>query len=390
MHMDPLLPRLVAALLVVVVLATLGKRFSQPMPVVYIVAGVLLGPKGAALLDEAPTLARIGEFGVILLLFLLGTEIKLDRLLASWRVPVVGLAAQIAASLGSAAALGWALDWPVGRIVLVGFVISLSSTAVVLPMLEDRKLQDSELGNHVLSILLAQDLALAPMLIVIGLLGGGAFDPVALGLQFGVGGAMLGLLAWVARRGVLRLPFAASLRGDPDLQVFAALLAALSLALVSALAGLSAAFGAFVAGVIIGATEEERWVHSSLHPFRVVLVAVFLMAIGTLLDLGFLRDNLALVASLAGIALLTNTGVNALVLRFLGQPWRESVLGGALLSQIGEFSFVLAAIGLHVGLVNTFGYQLALSVIATTLLLSAVWIGGVGFVQGRLTPPQPA
>lgn len=351
---------------------------------------MVLGPEGVALLDDAPVLARVGEFGVILLLFLLGTEIKLDRLLASWRVPVVGLAAQVLASLSSAAALGWALDWPMGRVVLVGFVISLSSTAVVLPMLEQRKLQDVDLGNHVLSILLAQDLALAPMLVVIGLMGGGAFDPVGLGLQLLVGGLLLGLLAWVARQGVVHLPFAARIREDPDLQVFGALLAALSLALVSALAGLSSAFGAFVAGVVIGATEEERWVHSSLHPFRVVLVAVFLLAIGTLLDLGFLWEHRALVAGLAGVALITNTGINAVVLRALGQPWRESLLGGALLSQIGEFSFVLAAIGLQVGLVNDFGYQLALSVIAMTLLLSAVWIGGVGFVQGRLSPPQPA
>lgn len=386
MHMDPLLPRLVAALFVVVLLSLLGRRASQPMPVVYIVAGVVLGPQGMALLEDVPTLARIGEFGVILLLFLLGTEIKLDQLLASWRVPVIGLIAQLVASLGSVALVGWALDWPAGRIVLVGFVLSLSSTAVVLRLLEDRKLNGTELGGNVLSILLAQDLALAPMLVVLGLVSGQGFDPLALSAQIGGGGLLLGLLAWVARRGVIRLPFAERLREDGDLQVFAALLAALSLALISAMAGLSAAFGAFVAGVVIGATEEERWVHHSLHPFRVVLVAVFLLAIGTLLDLQFLRDNAGLVSALAAIALVTNTLINTLVLKGLGQPWRQAVLGGALLSQIGEFSFVLAAIGLNVGLVSDYGHQLALSVIAATLVLSAAWIGLVSQVQKRRAP----
>ncbi|MFT4622390.1 MAG: CPA2 family monovalent cation:H+ antiporter-2 [Myxococcota bacterium] len=372
--MDPMLPRLVAVLFVVVFLAAIGRRFSQPMPVVYLLAGVVLGPQALALLGDVHTMTRLGELGVILLLFLLGTEIKLDQLIASWRVPVLGLGVQVAGSLLSVAAVGWALDWPMGRVVLVGFVISLSSTAVVLRLLEDRKLSGTPLGNDVLAILLAQDLALAPMLIAIAMLGGVHVSAGEMALQLIGGAALIGVVGWTARQERVSIPGFSAVRDDPELQVFGALLVALSLALFSALVGLSAAFGAFVAGIVIGATEEERWIHHSLHPLRVLLVALFLMAVGMLLDIGFMRDNLALVLGLAGLALATNTMINAGILKALGRSTRDAVLGGALLSQIGEFSFVLAAIGAEVGLVSVYGHQLAMAVIAVTLLLSAAWI----------------
>lgn len=387
MHVDPLLPSLVAALWVVVLLALVGRRLGQPMPVVYITAGIALGPFGLQVLEDSKALTHIGEYGVILLLFLLGTEIRLERLLASWRTPVFGLALQIAASVLSVAALGTWLEWPLGRTVLIGFVISLSSTAVVLRLLDTRKLGGTEIGADVLAVLLAQDLAVAPMVVCIGLLGGHGADVLELSLQ-GIGAVvLLGAVAYAAHRGHLEIPLAQTLRSDSELQVFAGLLFALTVALFAALVGLSAAFGAFVAGVLVGASAEAHWIHERLHPLRVVLVAVFLAAVGTLLDLNFLFENLGVVALLAALALLTNTLINALTLRVLGRTWAEAWLGAALLSQIGEFSFVLAALGLEVGIISDVGYQLALSVIATTLLMSAVWITLVELVTRRVAPP---
>lgn len=384
MHMDPALPRLVAALWIVVLLALAGRRVGQPMPVVYIAAGVLLGPAGLALVTDTGGMSRLGELGIVLLLFLLGTEIKLDSLLGSWKVPVVGLFVQVAASLACAAAVGAALEWPAGRIVLIGFAISLSSTAVVLRLLETTGLKDQPIGRDVLSILLAQDLALAPMLVVLGILGGGHVSLQGVSLQLVGAVVLLGTVIWVARQGTVHLPFARHLSSDGELQVFVALLMALTMALFSAVTGLSAAFGAFVAGVVIGATEEERWVHHSLHPLRVVLVAAFLLSVGMLLELGFIVDNLGAVGGLAVAALVTNTVINTALLKIVGRTWGEALLGGALLSQIGEFSFVLASIGIAGGLLSAYGSDLLLSVIACTLLLSALWISAVRAVlRGR-------
>jgi CPA2 family monovalent cation:H+ antiporter-2 len=284
--------------------------------------------------------------------------------------------------------IGMALDWPVGRMVLVGFAMSLSSTAVVLRLIETRGLRGTKLGSDVLAILLAQDLALAPMLVVLGLFGGHGVEPVLLGTQLTAGLALLALVVAVQRK-LIRLEVPQTLVQDSELQVFAALLIALTFAMISAAAGLSAAFGAFVAGVILASTKQDEWIHDSLHPFRVVLVAVFLMAIGTLLDLGFFQEHLSTIAALAGAALATNTVINAGILRWLGTSWRDAWLGGALLSQVGEFSFVLAAIGRQTGLIGEFGYQMALAVIATTLLFSAAWISLVSGMMALRPPASP-
>jgi CPA2 family monovalent cation:H+ antiporter-2 len=386
MQMDPFLPRLVAGLWVVVVLAVLGRRVAQPMPVIYLIAGIALGPFGVGLLEDTEAMGRLGEYGVILLLFLLGTEIDLGQLLAKWKVPVLGLVFQVAASVAAAAAIGAALDWSAGLVVLVGFSISLSSTAVVLRLIESRNLRGTPLGSDVLAVLLAQDLALAPMLVILGTFGGAGIEAHVLVPQLAAGLGLLGLVMAVQWK-LIRPRVPAFLLADPELEVLIALLIALTFAMVSAAAGLSSAFGAFVAGVVIASTQQDDWVHDSLHPFRVVLVAVFLMAIGTLLDLHFLWEHLGLISMLAAAALVTNTLLNGAILRGLGSSWSNALLGGALLSQIGEFSFVLAAVGRQAGLIDAFGYQLALAVIATTLLLSAAWIT---LVSAILPKDEPA
>ena len=172
MHMDPMLPRLVAALLLVVGLAVGLRRSGTPTLVVYLLADVALGPEGAGVLEDRAMLGRVGEFGVIFLLFFVGMEMSLPRLLAGWKVALGGTALQIAASVGAVMLLGLWLDWPIGRSVLLGFVISVSSTAVVLRLLQDRKELESEVGQDVLGVLLAQDLAIVPMLMIIALLAG--------------------------------------------------------------------------------------------------------------------------------------------------------------------------------------------------------------------------
>ncbi len=374
MHMDPLVPRLVAALLVVLTLALALRRLKQPLAVVYLLAGVVMGPDALGLLDDREALARVGEFGVLLLLFSLGMELPLRRLLTQWKVPVVGTGLQILGSLACTGLIGLAAGWPLPRVVLLGFVISLSSTAVVLTLLRERGELESEIGQDVVGVLLVQDLALVPMLVVLGLLAGGGFDPALLAAQLAGTAVLVGLVAWTARRGPPPLPFADRVAGDHELQVFVALLVCLGLALLTGLLGLSAASGAFVAGILVGASPHTDWFHHSLEPFRVVLVALFLMSVGAVIDLGFFAAHWVEVVALAAAVFLSNTGLNAGILRALGRSPGRSLYGGALLSQIGEFSFVLAAVGLQSGLITAFGYQLTVSVIGVSLLLSPAWI----------------
>lgn len=386
MHMDPLLPQLTLVLAVLLALAWLSRRLNQPSPVVYLIAGLLVGPEVLDVIPDQEALHRAGEFGVLLLLFFLGTEIKLPALLKDWRLPVIGTALQIGLSVLVAAAVGTAFDWSTPRIVLLGFVISLSSTALVLPLLDARSERDTAIGQDVVSVLLAQDLAVAPMLVVLALLSGHSPSSGEVALQLGGAVALLGLVLFVGLRGRIQLPGMGQLAKDREYQVFGALLLAMLLATFSGWMGLSTAFGAFVGGLVVGASDDSDWVHHSLDPLRVLLVAVFLMAIGAMVQLDFFWAHATEVTLLALAALGVNTVVNALALRANGRTWRNALYGGGLLAQIGEFSFVLAAVGAESSIITDQGYQMALSVIAMTLVMGSLWVSAVSRLTGHATP----
>ncbi|MFT7518933.1 MAG: CPA2 family monovalent cation:H+ antiporter-2 [Kiritimatiellia bacterium] len=387
MHMDPLLPTLVLCLSIVIALAIGLRKLGQPTPVVYLFAGVLMGPWVLGLLPDRGFMLRAGEFGVILLLFFLGTEISVPDLAKNWRVPLIGTSLQIGASVLVAFGIGALYDWPIQRSLLLGFVVALSSTAVVLNVLRDRGEDKTPIGRDVISILLAQDLALAPMLIVLALATGATPHVTEVGLQVAGVVGMGALVVFAIKKG-LRLPFISHVRADPEIRVFGALLLATVMALLSGLAHLSTAFGAFIGGLLVGATKEVEWVHHSLDPLRVLLVAAFLVAIGATVDVSFVAQHLGEVLGLAFIAMVANTIVNTLSLRLLGRTWRNSLYGGALLAQIGEFSFVLAAIGYQSGAISDAGHQLAMSVIAVTLTLGAAWAAIVRRLIHRTQPPK--
>lgn len=277
-------------------------------------------------------------------------------------------------SVSIAMLLGVFLEWPFSRSILIGFVISLSSTVVVLKILQDWNELDSDTGQNVLGILLVQDLAIVPMLIIISMLGGSQPSVQAMAIQIIGGVFIIAFMVWIATKESFHLPLSKWLKHDHEMQVFAALIICFGLAAITGLMELSTALGAFVAGMIIGTAKETQWVHHSLESFRIVFVALFFVSIGMLVNLNFVIEHWQLIILLVVTALITNTFINAIILRGLGTNWRDSLYASTLLSQIGEFSFVLAAVGLHVQLINEFGYQLAIASVAITLLISPAWI----------------
>ncbi|MFT7461983.1 MAG: CPA2 family monovalent cation:H+ antiporter-2 [Pseudohongiellaceae bacterium] len=386
LHMDPLLPAVVGAAFGMLLVGLLLRRLKQPHVVAYLLGGVLLGSHGIDVFPDATLVARLGEFGVVLLLFFVGMEVSVPRLAEGWRVALGGTLLQIVASVGSVAALGLWLDWPMPRIVLVGFAISLSSTAVVVSTLRASNDLDSDRGRDTLGILLAQDLAVIPMLVVVGMLAGAAPASGVVARQLLGGTAIMLMVVMVTRRENFKLPFAALLRTDHELQVFAAFLLCFGFAWVTGVLGLSTALGAFVAGVVISAGKETEWVHRSLEPLRVLFVALFFVSVGMLIDLHFLAENWSLVLALVVATLVLNTAINAAVLRLLGRRLSTSLRIGAMLAQIGEFSFVLAAVGLQTGIVSEFGHQTILGVIAISLALSPAWMGVVNLALRTWLP----
>jgi monovalent cation:H+ antiporter-2, CPA2 family len=371
---DPLLPSVVGLVLIVLLISIVLRIFKQPHIVAYIIAGILIGPYGLGIISDEVTISRLGAIGVMLLLFFIGMEISLKKLVSKWRIATIGTLFQILISLAAVFLISLLTDWPFERIILLGFVISLSSTAVVLKILQDRKELNTKVGQNILSILLMQDIAIIPMLIIIGILGGKIISKVELGLQIIGGIAIIILFAWLLIKGSIKLPFGKILKKDHEIQVFSALTLCFGFAVITALIGLSAALGAFIAGIIVSAAKETKWIHDSLHSFYIIFVALFFISIGMLIDVNFLIEHIKVILLLVIAVFLTNTFINALILKFFRNTWKESLYSGALLSQIGEFSFILAAVGFQSEIINQFAFQTTVIIIALTLLFSPFWI----------------
>ncbi len=389
MHLDPIMPYLVSAILMILLLGLVLRSVRQPYVIGYLIAGIILGPHGIALVEDEILLSRLGAIGVVLLLFFIGMEVSPKKLIDNWKVAVLGTLLQIVISVGCVWPLGVWLEWPIERIVLIGFVISLSSTAVVLKLLEDWKELDTRVGQNVLVITLAQDLAVIPMLIILSMMGGDQSTSGNIWLQL-LGAAVIAIIVgYIAVKETIHLPLSRLLANDHELQIFAALSICLGLSLITGLAGLSTALGAFVAGMLVGAAKETRWVHHSLESFRVIFVALFFVSIGMLVDLSFIQSHWAQVTALVLLVIITNTFINGAILRVLGENWRDSLYAGTLLSQIGEFSFVLAAVGIQAQIITNYGYQMTVAVISISLLISPLWIMLIKMLLKRGTNNLP-
>lgn len=391
MHIDPALPVIVGTILAILLIGLAMRSIRQPQIVGYLVAGMLIGPHGLGVLEDPAMIGRLGGVGLIVLLFFIGMEASPHSLFSRWRLAIFGVVLQVAATVAVVWVIGARLGWTMSQVLLFGFVISLSSTAVVLKLLRDWNELGTQTGQNVLVVLLAQDMALVPMIIVTNLMGGERPGAGELLAQLAGAIVLIGIAAWVFTREHVRLPFAKRLRADHELQVFSALLLCFGLALVSGELGVSTALGAFVAGLVVSSAKETDWVQDSLEPFRVVFVAVFFVSVGMLIDLDYVRDNLTLLAILVVAIVLLNTLLNAAILRLLGSSWRRAAYAGALLSQIGEFSFILAALAHTARIVPDDDYRMIIALIAITLLLSPAWIGVckalLGHPEGR--PDQP-
>ncbi len=391
MYIDSALPVIVGVVFAIVLVALALRAVGQPQIVGYLLAGVAIGPHGLGLLTDIETIGRVGSFGLIMLLFFIGMEVSPRHIIGRWYIAVGGVLMQIVASIGVIAFLALFYDWSWPRIILTGFIITMSSTAVVLKLLKDWNELGTQTGQNVLVITLAQDLALVPMMIVVSLMSGGQTDYLTLAAQLVGAGVLLGLTAWVVTRERVHLPFAKYLRADHELQVFAALLLCFGLALLSGFLQLSTVLGAFVAGIIVSSARETDWVHRSLEPFRVVFVAMFFVSIGLLIELPFVFANWIEIVLLVAAIVCVNTAINAFALVSLGSSIRRGLYGGALLSQIGEFSFVLVSVGRYSGVIDDEVYRLMIAVIALSLLLSPPWITlwrvALGHPEGQ--PDQP-
>jgi len=369
----------------------------------FILVGLAVGPFGAGRLVEhipwlgvvtmanAEAIGPIAELGVVLLLFMIGLEMSFQRLMVMRRF-VFGLGPlQMLLCTGAVAGALGLMGVPVTAALVLGLALAMSSTAVVLQVLSDGKRMAGPLGRGSLGVLLFQDLAAVPILLVVGLMGGDAAPGQAgwVGLAMALGKAVLAVLGILAAgRLVLRPLFRSVARTQsPELFVAACLLVVLGTSVGAAAAGLPPALGALVAGLMLAETEFRRQVEVTIEPFKGLLVGVFLISVGMSLDVWrIVADPLPVLA--AGLALLAvKAGIITVLGRLFALSWPTAVQAGLLLGPAGEFGFVIIGLGLAGGLVDPQAGDLSLIVVA----LGLATIPGTGAIGAalsqRMQPP---
>jgi CPA2 family monovalent cation:H+ antiporter-2 len=332
---------LVVLLVAVGVVASL-RRAGVPSILGFIVAGALVGPNALGLISEVREVEALAEAGVALLLFGIGLELPLARLRRLWRPILVGGSLQVGATIAATFGIARAFGLGAGGAALLGFVVAVSSTAIVLGALNARGEIEAPHGRLTLGILVFQDLCVVPMMLVLPLLPGGPEGgeaPLGWTLLKAVG-VVAGVVV-AARLVVPRVLDFVARTGERGPFVLAVVLTCLGTAWLVSRAGISLALGAFLAGLVVAGSRYRHQALSDLIPLREVLTSVFFVSVGMLLDAAAIASDAGAVFGLAAAILLGKFAIVFLVTAAMRLPLRVSVLSGAALAQIGEFAFVL-------------------------------------------------
>lgn len=373
MHAFGFLDELVLVFGAAVFVTILFQRLRIPAVIGMIATGILLGPMCFGIVYQSEVINALAELGVVMLLFTIGLEFSLEELKSLKRLVLVGGPLQIVLTAFAISVLIgtllqiFGIGVPVRTAILIGLVCSVSSTAICVKMLRERGQLGLLHGRASMGILIFQDLALVPLVIIISML-----DPsasITLGsIILKLGGFAIGtvLLVLLFRFILPRLVGLVDRAGTPEILTLGALFVCFGSAFITAQIGLSMALGAFLAGAIIAGTDHGHRIGRSIEPMRDALTSVFFVSVGLLLNLHGSQLWFALAGALA--ILVIKSIVITFVLLILRMPVRTALITGLVLSQVGELSFVLAEMGRSHGLLTETGFQSMLVAIVTTMI----------------------
>ena len=365
-------------LLAAIIAVPLSRRLGLGSVLGYLVAGIIIGPFGFALVGDGDHVLQFAELGVVFLLFIVGLELKPTRLWVMRRM-VFGLgAAQVITSSAAIALLTWAFGFSVRDAIITGLILALSSTAFVLQMLSEKKQLGVSHGRAAFSILLFQDLAAIPLIAILPLLG------VSASLDGGTSVARIGLMAAtiggliVGGRYLLKPVFKIAARsGIPEIFTATALLVVIGAAMLMQVAGMSMILGAFIAGMMLADSEYRHQLEADIAPFKGLLLGLFFIAVGMFVNIGLLVEIPGQIALLVLLLMVTKAIVLFPLARFFGMCDRGAALKlAAVLAQGGEFAFVLLGIAatqsvLPAALIDKLFLAVALSMLLTPFIYAA-------------------
>ncbi len=377
----PLLKELVIIFCLSIAVIYACTRIKIPVIVGFLLTGMACGPYGLGLVSAAHEVEILAEIGVVMLMFSIGMELSISELIRLRKPVFLGGSLQVGLTILAVTAIAAFTGARLGQGIFYGCLAALSSTAIILKLLQQSGQMESPHGRITLSILIFQDLIIVPMMLAVPLMAGagglesqGGTLPMLL-----AGGKTLGIISavFLLARKLVPLALAMVVRTrSRELFLIATLGVCLSIAWITSMLGLSLSLGAFMAGLIM---SESEYSHSALEgvlPFRDVFTSLFFTSVGMLLNLNFFIHNLGQIGVMVFMLLGVKAVVVAGVTLILGYPLRPAIITGLALCQIGEFSFVLAKVGLSAGLMSPDSYQrfLAASIMtmaAAPFLLSA-------------------
>lgn len=412
-HHTPLIATLVGGLVLAFILGAVAQRFRISPLVGYLLAGVLAGPSTPGFVADPALAADLAEIGVILLMFGVGLHFSLADLLSVRFIAVPGALVQIAFASALGMGLGWSLGWRPGADLVFGLALSVASTVVLLRALQERRLVETEQGRIAVGWLIVEDLAMVLTLVLLpplaGLLGGAAAAGNAadtaeivrtLGITFAKVGGFVALMLLIGRHVVPRVLHYVAHTGSRELFRLAVLSLALGVAYGAAeLFGVSFALGAFFAGMVLAESELSHRAAEESLPLRDAFAVLFFVSVGMLFDPTILvREPGPLIAALL-IVMFGKSAAALLIVLAFRHPLRTALTISASLAQIGEFSFILAGLGVSLGLLPQEGRDLILAVAILSILLNPLffaaldrlvpWLEHHGVMSTAETPAGP-
>lgn len=366
-----LIGKIIILLALAVALIYIGLRLKMPTIVGFLVTGILVGPDGLGLINNPYQVEDLSEIGVVLLLFTIGLEFSIQSLIKIKRIVLLGGSLQMFLCILFVYPLALLLGFKWNTSLLFGFLFSLSSTAIVLKLLQEKGEMDSQHGRSILGVLIFQDLAVVPLVLILPfLVNQSGSEPLYLIIGKAVG--ILLLILIVAYNLVPLLFKRIAATKSQELFLFTVALVCLGTAFLTAKAGLSLALGAFISGLIISSSPYAYQAISSVIPMRDIFTSLFFVSIGMRMDIYHLTEHpfltIGLTLGIMVLNILTTTGA----MRIIGFNRRVSVLSGFALCQVGEFAFVLAKTGNELTLLVGDNMTIFLNAAVLTMALTPI------------------
>ncbi len=346
------------------------QRLNFPSIIGFLVTGILAGPHALAFITNTHEVEQMAEIGVVLLLFTIGIELSLKELMRIKHLVLWGGGGQVLVTLAVITAVGVACGFPVNQSLFFGFLVALSSTAIVMKLLIDSGQSDTPHGKMAMGILIFQDLCIVPMMLLTPLLGG-AGEGIQSILVISGKAIVVVVAAHYGSRFLVPWIFGQVVKTrSRELFILTIIVIVIGTAWLTAIAGLSLALGAFIAGLAISESEYSHQALGDIIPFREAFMSLFFISVGMLLDPSILLSHPLLITSLVVTILIVKSVITAGAALALGVPARIGIITALSLAQIGEFSFVLSQSGVKYGILTPEMYQIFLAASIATMALT--------------------